>query len=220
MALTNQNQTLTKASELMSRCRRELLLFADGQTLKQLGTNLEALAASSDVRVRLLSIEKFAMPGVEESIMGKPTGFADPEPLPWLQMIVDGKTWLTATFASVGADKMPCGWWSSDSNLALVFGASLIAAIDGATEMSPQDLPQESSENVPEAEFVAENIAEPMVESTPEPVQESRPEPTTEPDESTPNEESLISTPEPENPNDENDDDDQLQFIIRHEDDQ
>ncbi len=203
MALNNQKQALAKATELMSRCRSELLLFADDHTLKMMGTNLEVLAVSSDVRVRLLSIEEFAMQGVEETVIGVPVGFADPQPIPWLQMIVDRQSWLTASFTSAGADKMPCGWWSDDPALALVFGASLSAAVDRAIEMAPRISRETSPADAPSAAIVEElSISEPTEEPSA--------------GKNSGKNSGKIAPPPPQD-DDGVDDDDGLKFIIRHE---
>lgn len=217
LALNSQKQALKKASELMSQCRRELLLFADTKTLKKMGTDLEALAVSSDVRVRLLCIDEFTQPGVEETIIDVPVGFADPEPIPWLQMIVDRQSWLTATFPPGGADTSPCGWWSEDAALALVFGASLTSALDGqvreaVTEISGASVIGAVTEGfVPETE-VQQIIEEPVEELIDEQfTKEMPPQPIDEPE--------TISQ-EPSSEDNDDDDDGGIQFIIRHDEDE
>ncbi len=194
MALNNREQALEKSFELMSRCRRELLLFADNQTLKLMGTNLEVLAISSDVSVRLLSVEEFSMPGIEENIIGTPVGFADPQPIPWLQMIVDRQSWLTASFASAGVDKLPCGWWSNDPALALVFGAGLAAAVDGAARSVQPVLTKPVLEDEPDEKVIKDSESD-------EPATAAPAESPLQPDVS-----------------EEDDSHDGLEFIIRHDD--
>lgn len=206
MALNDREQTLHKAAQLLTKCRRELLIFAARGILENLGTSLEALAASSDVTVNVLCLEKLNWPGVNEKTIPLPVGFSDPEPVPWLQLVIDRRIWLTATFPSVGADKSPCGWWSEDPSLALIMGAGLSAAMENTVEVSIE-IPEV---NVIEPETETEFENEPMAAEE-EPAFE--PEPFVQPE--TPVVETTIE--EPEEPLEE---DDGMQFIIRHDDDE
>ncbi|MCP4293282.1 MAG: hypothetical protein GY780_15770 [bacterium] len=212
MALNNQDQAISRAITLLSRCRREVLLFADLQSLKKLGTNLEVVAASADVTVKLLTLEPFHMQGISETIMAPPTSFADPEPPPWIQIIVDRESWLTASFANAGAGISPCGWWSEDPSLAMIMAASLEAAMDNtiqepqpfivdvveAETAIPDSIPQEASvPEEPEPEIKA-----PETPESPAPAVIAKEEP-----------EKLSKDVTPD------DEEDGLQFIMKHEND-
>ncbi len=219
LALNNLKQALTKASELMGQCRRELLLFADVQILEKMGTDLEDLAARPEVTIRFIGIESFNLKGMEETIISIPVGFADPQPVPWLQMIVDRQIWLTASFSAAGVDKQPCGWWSDDSSLALIMGAGLCAAADGQATGSPalSQIPNEecSSENKLNKSPIQMN-EEPESFSNQESISTERPQKPEDPETIPP-----LTTPAPHlaNPSKQEDDDD-LQFLIRHDEDE
>lgn len=201
MALHNQEQTLQKAAQLLTICRRELLLFAAKDVLEQLGTALEALAASADVSVNILCLEKLGWAGLNEKVITLPVGFADPHPIPWLQLIVDRQTWLTASFSSAGNDFQPCGWWSEDPSAALVMGASLAAAMESNIEVSIEIPPVETIEPEElETKEIVPVVSEVSDVPEPEVAVEPQPEPAPSPLEV------------------EEEDDDGIQFIIRHDD--
>ena len=201
MALHDQEQTLLKVAQLLTQCRRELLLFADKGVLQNLGTALEALAASSEVAVNILCLEKLGWNGLNEIVIPLPVGFADPQPVPWLQLVIDRQTWLVASFPSAGNDKLPCGWWSEDPSVALIMGASLNAAIQSNVEVSIEIPPVETP--VPEPE---EDVLPTLVQAPEEPTQA--------PDIETPKE----SSPQQEDKDTDDNDDEGIQFIIRHDD--
>ncbi len=209
MALNNQEQALLKATQLMSLCRRELLIFSDKAVLENLGTSLEALAASSDVNVNILCLEKLGWPGLNEIVIPLPVGFSDPQPVPWLQMIIDRQTWLTASFPSAGTDKLPCGWWSEDPSLALIMGASLSAAMESTIEVSIEVPEVESVVAEPEQDILMEKEIIPEEPVAMEPAPKAEPEP--EPEPAPPPPTKIL----PE----EDEEDDGIQFIIRHDDD-
>ncbi len=206
MALHNQEQSLLKATQLMGLCRRELLIFSDKAVLESLGSSLEALAASSDVNVNILCLEKLGWPGLNEIVIPLPVGFSDPQPVPWLQMIIDRQTWLTASFPSAGTDKLPCGWWSEDPSLALIMGASLSAAMETNVEVSIEipEVHTVVAEPEPEIQMETTMIPEEPVAVEPAPAVEPEPEPAPTPPAQ------AKALPE------EDDEDDGIQFIIRH----
>jgi predicted transcriptional regulator len=202
MPLQDQQQTLQKAAQLLTRCRRELLLFADKQMLEKLGTSLEALAASSEVSVNILSLEKLGWAGIEEKVIDLPVGFADPHPVPWLQMVLDRQTWLIASFPSAGTDKLPSGWWSDDPSLALVMGAGLAAAMKNDVEVSFEIPPVQTVVPEPESELqkdLEQVVEEPVLEPEPAKTEEAETAP-------------AIGT----EPLEDNDVEEGIQFIIRH----
>jgi len=207
MALNDRLQTIQKTSQLISNCRRELLIFAAREVLEELGTALEALAASSEINVKVLGLEILGWDGITEKTIDLPVGFTDPKPIPWLHVVIDRQTWLTASFSSVDGDKQPCGWWSEDPSMALILGAGLDAAMQESVKVSIEIPPVETLEKEPDPELqtkVSEDDSEapqwqahPVVEV--KPVEET--------------------TPEPSEGDMDDDDDQGLQFIIRHDND-
>ncbi len=194
LALNNREQAVQKASQILTRCRSECLLFTTEEVWNTLGTALEVLVASTEVSVRYLGLQDLQQQGIEQRIIDLPVGFSDPEPVPWIQLVVDRRTWLIASFASHGADNAPCGWWSDDPSLALVMGASMAAALENSTRLpaeNPKVTAPASADPIPELPtqpFVTESPAQPTPQASPSPKEE------------------------PE-------DDEGLQFIIRHEED-
>ncbi len=208
MALHDREQTIQKTAQLLTRCRHELLIFAAAEVLKSLGTALEALVASSEITVNVLCLEELEWSGLKQKVVNLPVGFSDPEPVPWVQMVIDRRTWLVASFPSTGAQKQPCGWWSEDPSLALIMGASLAAAMESPVEVSVEIpsivgiVPEPEPELQKEPEERAEVIEEPKLGN------ENIP-PT------------KVETRSPDQPQTqvEDDDSDGIQFIIRHDED-
>lgn len=208
MALNNRCQTLEKVAQLLTHCRRELLLFADKEILENMGTSLEALAASSEVTVNILCLEKLGWPGLNETVVPLPVGFSDPQPVPWLQVVIDRQTWLVANFPTAGGDNAPCGWWCEDPGMALIMGATLAAAMESTVQVSIEVPEVERVIPELETEFSVQEVAsmegpapaeETLVEPPPAPI----PEPARETSESM---------------DEDDEEDDGIQFIIRHDD--
>jgi sugar-specific transcriptional regulator TrmB len=202
MALNSREHTIQKAAQILTRCRNECLLFAAREVLETLGTSLEALVASSEVTVRLLCLEDFDWPGVEQKRIDLPVGFSDPQPIPWLQLVVDRKTWLVASFPNAGADKSPCGWWSEDPSVSLVMGAGLAAAMESSVQVSleipaVESLPVEPEMDLDNIEETADPELE-MLDKLKTRQQDKEPETKPEPREET------------------EDEDDGIQFIMKH----
>lgn len=162
MALSTPTKALEKTGQLLSQCRDELLIFAAREVISQLGTSLDALAASSEVVVKLLSSPGQTVPGIEVRNVSVNRTFGTDEPAPWLQVILDRQTWLMARIPRGGTGSGPVGWWCHDPDIASMLGASLLAAWEGGMdfmeakelERGASSLPdghEEATKPVPEA---------------------------------------------------------------------
>ncbi len=220
MALASMQQALEKAADLLTHCRAELLIFSEVNLLARLGTSLEALAASSEVRVRLLCCESFTMAGVETRVVPMDSSFGTQGSTPWLQLVIDRATWLIASIPSDDAEKSAVGWWCTDPGVASVMGASMAATFQTADE-SEVVFPGPPVAALEEPAFEeglpftdpSENIEE-ETEVTEEPTEgESTLEETVEKVASASEE----MAPEKEQPpNEEDDDDEGFTFLIQH----
>jgi len=221
MALGSLQQALEKSAELLTHCRGELLIFADVPLLNRLGTSLEALAASSEVAVHLISLESFEMPGVQNRVLAGETTFGTNDPDPWLQLVIDRSTWLTASFPSAGAGNGPVGWWCTDPVVAAVMGASLAAVFQGAAlETTQHTLPV--VEEKPELTF-EEGL--PVTEISGETNTDAEePRPVNLEEEKPPAEEPEAPAPPPEeeadHPGEEDEEEDGITFLIQHDEDE
>lgn len=211
MALNSRQQAVEKASQLLARGRREVLLFADTPLVSSLGTALEALAVSAEVRVLLLCLEPFEMTGVETKVCSVESGFAQPGPESWIHLIIDRATWLTASFSSPGAENGPVGWWCHDPVVASVMSAAYLVSftVDTLETAAEPAIPSANDEEMVEEVFqeglpITAQVQAPEKETTPTIPEEEADAPT---------------DPEKEPVEEENvaDDEEGLTFLIQHE---
>ncbi len=224
MALGSRRQALEKSAELLTHCRGELLIFADPQLLTQLGTALEALAASSEVTVRLISHKPFSMNGLENHILPAAATFGTEDVPSWLQLVIDRTTWLTASFPPQDVGNGPVGWWCTDPQVASVLGASLAAAFHAGDKAETGAEDESRSQVEADAETEKETETEAEIRILTQVPAETEAEETTpvpggeEPGKMTP----PAPTPAQESPQpvpEEEDEDDGFTFLIRHDDD-
>jgi sugar-specific transcriptional regulator TrmB len=222
LSLRNNQQALDQAAVLLKSCQSELLIYASRDVMDYLARDFGDLASVSNCRVRFLGTESSGVALAENTLVPMNTGvFATPD-LPWLHMIADRKRWLVAQFNRPEGAEFPCGWWGDDPAMAGILAGPFDLACSPppapatapapTVEVVPAPMPplpevQAQDEPYPTEEFAA---------GTEEALQSVAPDPTPvprEPEVATP-----VEKVQEELESKEEDDDDQngLQFVVRH----
>ena len=212
LALRNNEQAFEQAATMLQNCSRELLLFASRDVVDYLSKDFSELACRGDCRVRFLGVDSSGIALAEDTIIPMPKGFSETGPLPWLQMIVDRKTWLVAQFNRTESEDFPCGWWGDDPVMASIMACSLDAACDGVPyEFTPPD--KSDLEGHSEFDNVRIEPDKPDVQKEPEEPGKTKEKP--EPPMST-------DAPPPKEiePEEEEEEDNGFKFVVRHEEDE
>lgn len=122
LALADRDQVLARARALISGAAAELLVAGSPEILRELGSELELVAARPQCRVRATGPQAF-MAGPLRVFPFPSAGRVGQEPEEaWLLLSVDAAHWLVAVIPhdkSTGSG--PCGWWAAASPVARVW---------------------------------------------------------------------------------------------------
>ncbi len=161
-ALTSPAQGLARARELLAACRTSAVVLGSPETLHELGTDLEIVAARPGCRVRVLSPEALASAVVDIGHLPVTGHLGTVEGDQWLHLVIDDSAWLTAILGPAAEAGGPCGWWCRNSTIGRVLGEILETCWRSAvpllvdtpaleTDFNVVEAPQETSPPTPVA---------------------------------------------------------------------
>jgi sugar-specific transcriptional regulator TrmB len=156
-SLAGPDQVFAKARELLAACQRLALVFGSKEALRELGAELEDLAASGRT-VRVLSPLDMVTDHVQIAVYRDSAELAPLLEQDFLQLVVDDQAWLSAVLPDA-EPITPCGWWSADSPIAGVMARVLTLAWPTARAAAP-DVTLEAPAAIAAAAETAEDEAE------------------------------------------------------------
>jgi hypothetical protein len=144
-----------------------LLIFASKDVMDFLARDFAKLATKSDCKVRFLGSESSGLALADETLVPMNTGDPGFEDYPWLHMIVDGQSWLTARFNRDDGPEFPCGWWGDDPAMASIMARPFVLDLEGSPTIReetsiPEPETEKSFAQGPEEAFT-EMVAEPEI---------------------------------------------------------
>ncbi len=227
LSLRNNQQALDQAALLLKSCQSELLIYASRDVMDYLARDFGDLASVSNCRVRFLGAESSGVALAENTLVPLNTGAFETPDLPWLHMISDRKRWLVAQFNRPEGADFPCGWWGDDPAMASILAGPFdlactphtvaVPEVEPTVEVEPAPLPplqdiKQDSEPDLEPDVIPETVEE-FAAGTEEALQRAVPDQAPVPPEPE------VAAVRAEDPVDEGDDDDDqngLQFVVRH----
>nr|MEE4266707.1 helix-turn-helix domain-containing protein [Candidatus Krumholzibacteria bacterium] len=225
LSLRNNQQALDQAALLLKSCQSELLIYASRDVMDYLARDFGDLASVSNCRVRFLGAEKSGVALAENTLVPMNTGDFDTPDLPWLHMIADRKRWLVAQFNRPEGAEFPCGWWGDDPAMASILAGPFDLAcrpttvkmpeVESPVEVMPEDVPETLEEMPEDVPATVEEFAAGAEEA----LQGVVPEPTPVPPEPVVPPAGAVDPEDPEGPEDPDDGDEEqngLQFVVRH----
>lgn len=143
--LTGRAQAFARVRELLTTCRRDLLVAGSPEAVRELGAELELVAEQPGCRVRVVSPRAFFSTVVEIAVLPTAGRLGQDPSEDWLVLAIDDTAWLVVLIPQHNATiEGPCGWWCAGSPLARVLADYLESCWRTGVQVSRSAEPAEA----------------------------------------------------------------------------